>query len=96
VNEVYKYYFYKAHQEEKIKEHLGDFVAIKGKKVLGVLPEYDSSLSGYGGTWSKSGNLCRTAMPPGRRARYVRYRHRLPCGSRVDTLAISNDNGKAV
>jgi hypothetical protein len=30
-----EYYFYKAHQEEIIKEHLGDFVAIKGRKVLG-------------------------------------------------------------
>lgn len=30
-----EYFFYKAHQKEIIKDHLGDYVVIKGDTVLG-------------------------------------------------------------
>ncbi|MDR1930465.1 MAG: hypothetical protein LBQ44_07535 [Treponema sp.] len=32
---VNEYYFYKAHQEEIINGHIGDYVVIKGSAVLG-------------------------------------------------------------
>jgi hypothetical protein len=36
--------FYKAHQDELTKKHLGKFIVIKGESVIGV---YDSEMDAY-------------------------------------------------
>ncbi|GHT63050.1 hypothetical protein FACS1894109_21820 [Spirochaetia bacterium] len=40
-----EYFFYKAHQEEIIKDHLGDYVVIQGNTVLGYYKKLMEALN---------------------------------------------------